>query len=244
MYMLAVGQQSPGTDIHHAQGLQTRSNDRCIPLRMSKERCKFFRVLKGRNQLQPMNFRQLGIFRSWFWRKGNMPCIWAHTAKPLAALAGCGCLKGQVLDQPHHMSLVSHPWIFDCTVLMLLQCLQTSASFSSQPGTATWDLNISRAQCVPPASSQSPSLLLTPWAAGDRSCLKTASNHHTLPRILQTPQCSEPHLLVREHISSNSLFVHYSKSQMFPPKQGEISVCGAASADWPNWVMQEHSHNC
>lgn len=58
---------------------------------------------------------------------------------------------------------------------MLLQCLQTSASFSSQPGTAMWDLNISRAQCVSPVSSQSPSLLLTPWAVGDLSCLKLSA---------------------------------------------------------------------
>lgn len=116
MYMLAVGQQSPGTDIHHAQGLQTRSNDRCIPLRMSKERCKFFRVLKGRNQLQPMNFRQLGIFRSWFWRKGNMPCIWAHTAKPLAALAGCGCLEGQGVGSasPHVIGFTSLDFWLHC----------------------------------------------------------------------------------------------------------------------------------
>lgn len=65
-----------------------------------------------------------------------MLCIPAHMAKPLAALAGCDCLKGQGAGSASPYVIGFTSLDFCCTVLMLLQCLQTSASFSSQPGPA------------------------------------------------------------------------------------------------------------
>lgn len=135
-----------------------------------------------------MNFRQLGIFSSWFWRKGNTPYLWANTAMPLIASAGHDLPKRSGCQMRlHHTSLVSHLWFSGCAMLILLWCLQTPASNSSQPGAAM------RPVCqLSPARGPLPPRLLPPPRALPCSSHHKRSQGAGLPKNWQQPPPPTP----------------------------------------------------